>query len=108
MENNEHPRCCICGKECESKWGNNPAPLPVEENDVCCNECNMSIVLSARINPDLSFIKGFSKINITNVCKELGIDRTNLLKGNTSSNNYKKVRNAILEKLRKLPSGEGD
>jgi len=100
---NKNPKCCICGNECENEWGNNPAPLPVKKNDVCCDECNANIVVWARLNPDLGFIKAFSKINISGICEELGIDRANLLKGNTSATNYKKVRDAIQEKLQKLP-----
>lgn len=38
--------CCICGKQFEG-WGNNPAP--VKNEGVCCDECNMSHVLSARL-----------------------------------------------------------
>lgn len=38
--------CCICG--CKFKgWGNNPSP--VKEHGVCCDTCNLSVVLSARI-----------------------------------------------------------
>lgn len=42
--------CCLCGKECEDKYGNNPEPL-MENNDNnrCCNECNDSKVIPARI-----------------------------------------------------------
>ena len=41
--------CCICGKEFEG-WGNNPWPYPVsDESDVCCDDCNMCMVIPLRI-----------------------------------------------------------
>lgn len=38
--------CCICGKEFEG-YGNNPAS--VKESGVCCDECNASRVVPARV-----------------------------------------------------------
>lgn len=38
--------CCICGKDFEG-FGNNPQP--VKSEGVCCNTCNMSIVITARV-----------------------------------------------------------
>lgn len=43
-------KCCICGKKCEDKYGNNPYPLFTGKNERCCNECNDSYVLFARLN----------------------------------------------------------
>ena len=40
--------CCICGKEFIG-WGNNPYPITDEEDEVCCDECNYSEVLPARL-----------------------------------------------------------
>lgn len=45
----KNPKCCICGKECENQWGNNPYPLSKNENDRCCDECNMQYVIAARM-----------------------------------------------------------
>ncbi len=43
-------KCCLCDKEVEG-YGNNPRPLPIKnENDVCCDECNSSKVIPARID----------------------------------------------------------
>lgn len=39
-------RCCLCGKVV-SGYGNNPAPLKIE--GVCCDECNLTKVIPARI-----------------------------------------------------------
>lgn len=38
--------CVICGKEFEG-WGNNP--YPVANEGECCDECNASKVIPARI-----------------------------------------------------------
>ena len=43
-------KCCICGKECENEFGNNPWPISNNEEDRCCNECNDTWVLYARLN----------------------------------------------------------
>lgn len=37
--------CVICNKEFEG-WGNNAEPV---KEGVCCDECNNSVVISARI-----------------------------------------------------------
>ena len=42
----EKHECCICGKEF-TDYGNNPEP--VKESGVCCDECNASKVIPARI-----------------------------------------------------------
>lgn len=39
--------CCICGKEFDG-YGNNPYPY-TDEDGVCCDECNMTYVIPARI-----------------------------------------------------------
>lgn len=38
--------CCLCGREFK-EWGNNAQPL---SDGRCCNECNNSRVIPARIN----------------------------------------------------------
>jgi len=40
--------CCICGRKIRV-WGNDPWPLNTDEDAVCCDECDMSVVLAARI-----------------------------------------------------------
>ena len=40
--------CCICGKEF-SGHGNNPEPVKPFESGRCCDECNMSEVIPARL-----------------------------------------------------------
>lgn len=51
---------------------------------------------------DLEFIKSFSKISITNVCKKLKIDRSNLINGKTTKENIKKVRRELEREYAKL------
>lgn len=38
--------CCICGKVM-NEYGNNP--YPVKEKGCCCDECNMKVVIPARV-----------------------------------------------------------
>lgn len=40
-------KCCICGKEIEG-YGNNP--YPIKQDGLCCDSCNINIVIPARIN----------------------------------------------------------
>ena len=40
--------CCICGRE-YTGWGNNPWPIVNEEGAQCCDECNSTYVLMARM-----------------------------------------------------------
>lgn len=51
---------------------------------------------------DLKFIKEFSKINVANICKELGIDKSNLWRGNASEEAVKKVREEIEKRFDEL------
>ena len=48
---------------------------------------------------DLEFIKSFSKITITDACRELGVDRQNLYKGKTSKKNEMKVALLLIKKF---------
>lgn len=41
-------KCCICGKQCENQWGNNPRPLKTKGTGRRCNICNEKYVLLAR------------------------------------------------------------
>lgn len=44
-------KCCICGKEFEG-YGNNPYPIGRDiysSEDRCCDECNTTKVIPARI-----------------------------------------------------------
>jgi hypothetical protein len=41
--------CCLCDKEVEG-YGNDPSPIQTEnENDECCDECNLAKVVPARM-----------------------------------------------------------
>lgn len=50
----------------------------------------------------LEKIKQFSKINITAVCKELNINRSNLYNGRTTEENEKRVYERIIEEYKKI------
>lgn len=47
MTNQEYV-CCICGKKFIG-WGNNPWPVVKDDDARCCDDCNSSVVLPARI-----------------------------------------------------------
>lgn len=51
---------------------------------------------------DYSFIKQFKEIKISKICKKYEINLGNLLSGQTSDENYKKVKNEIVRELLKL------
>lgn len=40
--------CCICGKHIKGEWGNNP--FPVVNAGECCDKCNYTVVIPARLN----------------------------------------------------------
>lgn len=41
--------CCICHKEVE-EFGNDPWPVNIDDNAECCDACDMSVVVTARLN----------------------------------------------------------
>ena len=48
MSKEEEHICCICGKRFKG-YGNNPEPAKTVEEGVCCNACNETVVMRARI-----------------------------------------------------------
>ena len=54
-------KCCLCGIEVEG-YGNDPRPLPIkDENDECCDECNLAIVVPARME---IYLKSKTETNV--------------------------------------------
>lgn len=51
---------------------------------------------------NLDYIKKFSKINITGICKKVNVDRANLLSGRTTKENEQKVKEEIESQIAKL------
>lgn len=41
-------KCCICNAEIIG-YGNNPYPVVNDENSVCCDLCNMMVVIPRRL-----------------------------------------------------------
>lgn len=41
-------KCCICGKRIIG-YGNNPWPVVEKQNAECCDDCNSTEVIPARI-----------------------------------------------------------
>ena len=57
---------------------------------------------------DLDFIKKYSKISVNKVCKELGYNTANILKGKATQERVHNVRKLIEEKQAKLYIMEGN
>lgn len=57
---------------------------------------------------DFEFIKGFSKISIRSVCKELKIDYANVMKNKASEKNINNVKECICRKIYYLLNNGGD
>ena len=51
---------------------------------------------------DYEFIKNFQKIKLTNICKRLGVNQSNVLSKQTTEENYKKIKNEINNELLEL------
>ena len=51
---------------------------------------------------DLEYIKKFTQIQITKVCKKLGIDYVNLITGRSSKANERKARKELESEIAKL------
>ena len=45
---NQEYVCCICGKKFTG-WGNNPWPVVKDEDARCCDDCDATVVIPARI-----------------------------------------------------------
>ena len=44
----EKHTCCICGQEFTG-YGNNPYPVNSDEDARCCDDCNDTVVIPARL-----------------------------------------------------------
>lgn len=50
----------------------------------------------------IKFIKDFSQITIVEICKDLKVNRSNVLNGNASEETIKKVYDELKKRLTKL------
>lgn len=48
---------------------------------------------------DYQFIKEFTNITVASICKKLGIRSCNVFNGQTTDENYRKVKNEIIREL---------
>ena len=48
---------------------------------------------------DYSFIKAFQEIKLKDICQKLNINLSNVISGQTSDENYKRVKNEIIREL---------
>ena len=68
MPKTEKHICCICGKEFTG-WGNNPwgaldkdgKVIQWKNDDVCCDDCDSTYVISGRIYLHAQALKGDKK-----------------------------------------------
>ena len=51
---------------------------------------------------DLDFIKGFQKITLATICKDLKVDKPSIYRGTASAENIRKVRKEIEKRLDEL------
>ena len=58
--------------------------------------------MKKEITKELKYIKGFSKISITGICKKVNVNRSNLLNGTAGYNREKIVKEEIERELAKL------
>ena len=56
----------------------------------------------------LKFIKQFSSINVAQICKKLGINRSNILNGKSSEETTRLLYDEIKKELNKLLKSEGE
>ena len=55
LDEEETFKCCICLNECRG-LGNNPDPISENEDDRCCDNCNMTKVIPARLKAVLGIL----------------------------------------------------
>ena len=48
--------CCICGKKIVG-YGNDPWPVVKDEESECCDECNFTKVIPARLEEECDRIR---------------------------------------------------
>ena len=51
---------------------------------------------------DLKYIKDFSKIKVAAICKDLKVDKSNLWRGNASSEVVKRVKEELKKRIDEL------
>lgn len=57
-------------------------------------------------NYDYIYIKNFSKIRVTHICRRLSIDPSNILNGKASKENLARVRRAIENDIKELENNK--
>jgi predicted transcriptional regulator len=55
--------------------------------------------MSVNKKRDLEFIKAFNKITLTEICKDLNIDKSNVYRGVASAKNIKLVKDEIIKRF---------
>lgn len=55
---------------------------------------------------EYKYIRAFSKISIASICRNLKINRSNIMSGKSKKENYKLVKKEIEKEIAKLYLGE--
>lgn len=63
--------------------------------------------LNKKENEDVKFVLRFNKIRLSKICEKLNISRTSINSGNSTIENFHKVRKEIESELAKLYLKEG-
>jgi hypothetical protein len=50
----QRPKCCFCSATCEDQYGNNPNPFYAGSGLRCCNSCNTTQVIPARLDGQIA------------------------------------------------------
>ena len=58
--------------------------------------------MNAEKEKDLNFIREFSKISISQICRDLNVNRPNILNGRASQEAIHNVKKEILKKISKI------
>lgn len=58
--------------------------------------------MNAEKEKDLKFIREFSKISISQICRDLNVNRPNILNGRASKEAIHNVKEEILKKIAKI------
>ena len=58
--------------------------------------------INKKENEDYNFVLKFNKIRLTKICNKLNLSRTSINSGNSTLENYHKVRREIERELAKL------
>ena len=92
--------CCLCGRTIEG-YGNNPFPLSENEDDRCCDNCNWTKVIPARIamDEDANTLHDFQEESRDTIRDTINDEICNVLYGDFYEELYEKIYEDLYEKI---------